>query len=60
MIFYIFLAVRPRNLRDDFEKQQGTSSMLFQALCIISEPLVKSNWSYSPETPKLGQNRRFF
>ena len=29
--------------------------MLLQALCIISYPLVNSNWSYSPETPNLGQ-----
>ena len=34
--------------------------MLLQALCIISYPLVNSNWSYGPETPNLGQNRRFF
>ena len=34
--------------------------MLFQALCIVSKPLVNSNWSYSPETQNLGQNRRFF
>ena len=33
--------------------------MLLQALCIISQPLVNSNWSYSPETPNLGQIRRF-
>ena len=33
--------------------------MLLQALCIISYPLVNSNWSYSPETPNLGQTRRF-
>ena len=33
--------------------------MLFQALCIISYPLVNSNWSYSPETPNLGQIWRF-
>ena len=33
--------------------------MLLQALCIISEPLVNSNWSYSPETPNLSQIRRF-
>ena len=33
--------------------------MLLQALCIISYPLVNSNWSYSPETPNLGQIRRF-
>ena len=33
--------------------------MLLLALCIISYPLVNSSWSYSPETPNLGQNRRF-
>ena len=33
--------------------------MLLQALCIISYPLVISNLSYSPETPNLGQIRRF-
>ena len=34
--------------------------MLLQAFCIISYPLVNSNWSYSPETPNLGQIRWFF
>ena len=34
--------------------------MLLLALCIISWPLVNSNWSYSPKTANLGQNRRFF
>ena len=34
--------------------------MLLQALCIISYPLVILNLSYSPETPNLGQMRRFF
>ena len=33
--------------------------MLLQALCIISYPLVNSNWSYSPETTNLGQIQRF-
>ena len=33
--------------------------MLLQALCIITYPLVNSNWSYSPETPNLGQSRRY-
>ena len=33
--------------------------MLLQALCIISYPLVNSNWIYSPETPNLGQIWRF-
>ena len=32
----IFRAVWPWNLTDDLEKHQGTSSMLLQALCIIS------------------------
>ena len=54
----IFRALRPSNLTDDLEKQYSTSSMLLQALCSISYPLVNSNWSYSPETPNLGQIRR--
>ena len=33
--------------------------MLLQALCIISYPLMNSNWSYNPEMPNLGQIRRF-
>ena len=44
---------------DDLAKQKGTSSMPLQALCIISYPLVNSNLNYSPETPNLGQIRRF-
>ena len=58
--FVIFCPVWPRNLMDDLGKQYGTSSILHQALCIISKPWVNSNWSYSPETPNSGQNRRFF
>ena len=54
------LALWPWNSTDDHEKQYGTSSMLLQALCVILWPLVNSNWSYSPETPNLGQNRQFF
>ena len=34
--------------------------MLLQVLCIISKPLVNSNWIYSLETPNLSQNRQFF
>ena len=45
---------------EDPIKQWGTSSILCQALCIISKPSVNSNWSYSPETLNSGQNRRFF
>ena len=44
---------------DDLEKQMGTSSVLCHALCIISNPLVNSNWSYSPETLNLCQNGDF-
>ena len=51
--------VWPWNLMDDLGKQLGTSSMLLQALCSISYPLVNSNWSYSPETPNLDQIRWF-
>ena len=47
----------PWNLMDDLEKnKQDTSSILRQALCIISKPSVNSNWSYSPEMLNLGQN----
>ena len=55
----IFRAVWPWNLTDDPQKQQGISSVRFQALCIILYPLVNSNWSYSPEASNLGQIRRF-
>ena len=55
----IFRADRPCNSTYDLEKQWGTSSILLQALCIISEPLVNSNLSYCPETPNLGQIRQF-
>ena len=56
----IFRAVRPWNLTDDLAKQQGTSSMLLQSLCIISYPLVNLNLSYSPETLNSDQNLPFF
>ena len=38
---------------DDLEKQKDTSPILRQAFCIISNPLVNSNWIYSPETPRI-------
>ena len=41
---------------DDIEKQKDTSSMLHQALCIISKPSVNSNWNYSTEMLNSGQN----
>ena len=44
----------------DVEKQQGTSSILRQALCITSNQLAKSNLSYSLETLKSVKNWRFF
>ena len=50
----------PGNLMEDLQKQQDTSSILCQALCIISKPSVNSNWSCSPETPNLSQNWWFF
>ena len=50
----------PGNLMEELEKQQGTSSILCQALCIISKPSVNSNWSYSPESPNLSKNWWFF
>ena len=56
----IFRSVRPWNLTNDLAKQQGTSSVQLQALCIILYPLVNSNISYNPETLNSGPNRRFF
>ena len=48
------------NLTDDIERQEGISSVLLQALCIISWPSVNTTWSYNPETPSSVQNRLFF
>ena len=56
----IFQPVWPWNLMYDLEKWEGTSSIQHQALRIISNPSVNSNWSYTPETLNSGQNRRFF
>ena len=50
----------PWKQMDDLGKQWGTSCMSHQALCFVSQPSVNSNLSYSPETPNLGQNGRFF
>ena len=50
-----FCPVWPWNLM----KNNRTSSILHQALCIIWKPLVNSNSNYSPETLNFGQNRRF-
>ena len=55
----IFQPVCPWNLMDDLEKQWGTS-ILCQALWIISKPSVNSNLSHSPETINSGQNWHFF
>ena len=49
----ILWLVWPRNLMDDPAKPQGTSSKPLQTLCIIPLSFVNSNWSYSPETPKI-------
>ena len=56
----IFCAMWLWNLMDDLGKQQGTSSILHQALCITSKAWLYSNWTYSPETLNYGQNRQFF
>ena len=50
----------PWNLTDDIEKQECTSSILCPALCIISNPSVNSNWSYSPETLNSGRIWQYF
>ena len=56
----IFQPVWPWDSMDDLLKQYGTSSILRQALCIISKPSVNLNWSNILETLNSGQNRRFF
>ena len=50
----IFRAVWHWNLTDDLEKQWGTFPKQHQAISITSSLYVTSNWSYSPETVKLG------
>ena len=50
----LFRAAWPLNLTDDLQRQLGTSPKHHQAICIISSSYVNSNWSYSPETVKLG------
>ena len=47
-------------LMDDLEKQYCTFFISCQALCIISNPTMNSNWSYIPEMLNLGQNLWFF
>ena len=56
----IFCPVWHLNLMDDLEKQQDTSFILREALCVISKPSVNSNWSYSPEMLNSGQIGDFF
>ena len=56
----IFWPMWHGNFMEEVENQQGTSSILCQALCIISKPSANSNWSYSPEKPNLSQNWWFF
>ena len=54
--WWFFGPLWTRNSTDDFGKQWGKSPMLLQALCMISKSSVNSNWSYSPEMPKLEYN----
>ena len=56
----IFQPLWPWSLMNNLEKQWGSSSILRQALCIISNPSVNSNWICSLETHNLGQNCQFF
>ena len=55
-----YCPVCPWHLMDDLGKQYGTSSILHQALCIISKPYVNSNWRNSPEALSSGLNRGCF
>ena len=56
----IFQPMWPWNSMDDLGKHQGASSILHQALRIISNPSVNLNWSCSPETLNSGRNWRYF
>ena len=56
----IFQPKWPRNLMNDLENQEGTSSILRQTLCILSEPWVNSNMSYSAETLNSGKKMASF
>ena len=56
----IFCPLWPWNLMDDLGKEYGTSSILHQALCTISNPSVNWNWIYNQERLNSGQNGRFF
>ena len=40
--------------------KNNRASLLCNIKLCASMPSVNSNWSYSPEMPNLGQNRRFF
>ena len=50
----------PWNLIDEVDKQKGTSSMLLEAMCVISWPSVNPNYRCQPETLNSGQNCRIF
>ena len=50
----LFRSVWPWNLTDDLGKQWSTSPKYHQTICMISSSYVNLNWSYSPETVKLG------
>ena len=53
----IFCPMWPWNLTDDLENNRAPL-LCYIKLC--ASKMVNSNWSYSPEAPNLGQNRRFF
>ena len=52
-------AIISRVTLKDLGKQQGTSSRLHKAVCIISKSWMNSNCIYSLETLDSGQNRHF-
>ena len=49
-----FVALWPLNVTNDLKNQYGTSPKHHHALCSISSSYVNSNWSYGPETVKMG------
>ena len=60
LILAIFSPVWLWHVMGDLGKQWDTSSLLNQALCIISKPSVNSKLNHSPETFNSGQIGDFF
>ena len=56
----IFCPVWPWNLTDGPENNRALLLCYFRLCASFQSHSVNSNWSYSPETPNLDQNQRYF